>query len=287
MNVEVRQAGKTYRTGTAQTVEALRPITLNIRDREFVCFLGPSGCGKSTLLKLIAGIEPADSGEIVCDGVKVKGTSTDRGFIFQDYALFPWLTVKHNILFGLRARKENKQESHKIAESFIRLFGLSEVSHLYPNQLSGGMRQRVAIARALCLKPKLLLMDEPFAALDALLRQKLQEELVRIWSHEQITFVFVTHDVEEAVYLADRIVVMTPRPGTVKEIVPVNLPRPRNRTDADFVRLRARLLELMDNGKSNETWTPPPSWNGSMPLSGGQTPDPAGRPALDGVAIPL
>lgn len=170
---------------------------------------------------------------------------------FQDYSLFPWLTVRQNIAFGLQRGKGTKREKRELAEHYIRLFELEEAAGLYPKQLSGGMSQRVAIARALCLQPKLLLMDEPFAALDAMLRQKLQEELVRIWQRENATFVFVTHDVEEAIFLADRIIVMSPRPGAVSAIVPVQLPRPRERTDAAFVELRASVLRLLHERQSS------------------------------------
>lgn len=252
MHIEVRQAAKTYDSGGRRRIEALSGIDLSIADREFVCLLGPSGCGKSTLLRLIAGIEASSSGSILCDGLPVSGPSPQRGFIFQDYALFPWLTVRQNIRFGLQMRKETKSESRAIVERYMQLFGLTEAAGLYPKQLSGGMRQRVAIARALCLQPRLLLMDEPFAALDALLRHNLQEEMVRVWQREKVTIVFVTHDVEEAIFLADRIVVMTPRPGTIKAIVPVELPRPRSRTNSRFVELRAGILRLLYEERSGD-----------------------------------
>ncbi|WP_127532856.1 ABC transporter ATP-binding protein [Paenibacillus kobensis] len=245
MHIEVREAAKTYYSGGKKWIDALSGIDLSIRDREFVCLLGPSGCGKSTLLRLIGGIEAASSGTVLCDGKPVVGPSPQRGFIFQDYALFPWLTVRQNIRFGLQMRKETKNKSRAIAEQYMQLFGLEEAASLYPKQLSGGMRQRVAIARALCLQPRLLLMDEPFAALDAMLRHNLQEEMVRVWQREKVTVVFVTHDVEEAIFLADRIVVMTPRPGTIRAVVPVELPRPRSRTDSRFVELRAGILRLL------------------------------------------
>jgi NitT/TauT family transport system ATP-binding protein len=258
LHVEIKQAGKGFEANGGQWTRALTGVNLTIHDGEFICLLGPSGCGKSTLLKTIAGIERVDEGTVQCDGKQVNGPSTDRGVIFQDYALFPWLTVRQNIRFGLRMRKLDKRRRREITDHYLELFGLTEAAHWYPKQLSGGMRQRVAIARALCLNPGLLLMDEPFAALDALLRQRLQEELVRIWQRENITFVFVTHDVEEAIFLADRIVIMTPRPGRIKELVPVGLPRPRLRTDPAFVELRAEILRLLYEGQTDDASVPPP-----------------------------
>ncbi|MGG2197775.1 MULTISPECIES: ABC transporter ATP-binding protein [Paenibacillus] len=249
MFVELKQVFKEYGAGTSQSVHALQDIQLSIAKSEFVCLLGPSGCGKSTLLKLISGIEEPTGGEIQIDGSPVKGPSTERGFIFQDYALFPWLTVRGNIRFGMAMKRIPRRRQRELLDQYLMRFGLADSAHLYPKQLSGGMRQRVAIARALCLNPQILLMDEPFAALDAILRQKMQEEVVRIWERENITFVLVTHDVEEAIYMADRIVVMSPRPGRIKETVTVNLPRPRRRTDARFVELRARLLDLLEDEK--------------------------------------
>ncbi|WP_159884473.1 ABC transporter ATP-binding protein [Paenibacillus puerhi] len=251
MHVEIRNVIKHYDSGAGRVVKALQDVSLSVEKAEFVCLLGPSGCGKSTLLKLIAGIETTAQGRILVDGRAVEAPSTERGFIFQDYALFPWLKVGENIRFGLEMKRMNKRQQNEIVEHYLRLLGLEQVVHLYPKELSGGMSQRVAIARALCLRPQLLLLDEPFAALDAILRQKLQEEMVRLWSKEKITFILVTHDVEEAIYLADRIIVMTPGPGRIKEIVPVPMPRPRTRTSLDFVQLRDRLFHLL---QGEESW---------------------------------
>ena len=251
MHVDISGVTKQYEAGTGSQVSALYDISLSIGDAEFVCILGPSGCGKSTLLKLIAGLEQPSQGQITFDNDKWRGTATERGFIFQDYALFPWLTVRDNIRFGLQMQRVLRKRQQEIVNEYLQSFGLADAAHLYPKQLSGGMSQRVAIARALCLKPKLLLMDEPFAALDAILRQKLQEEVDRIWAKEKITFILVTHDVEEAIYLADRIVVMTQGPGRVKQTVSVDIPRPRIRTDSDFVELRRRLMCLL-HGEEDE-----------------------------------
>ncbi|QYR24384.1 ABC transporter ATP-binding protein [Paenibacillus sp. sptzw28] len=250
MLIEVDGVSKSYQTGSGQEVEALHHLSFHVKPGEFVCLLGPSGCGKSTLLKLIAGIERADSGTIACGGVQVSGPSTDRGFIFQDYALFPWLTVRQNIAFGLKLKHLSRARLKETVESYLELMGLSGSSSLYPNQLSGGMRQRVALARALCLKPKVLLMDEPFAALDALLRQKLQDELVRLWQADRITFLLVTHDVEEALYLADRIVVMSPHARGNVTTLPVKLPRPRRRASLEFVQLRQHVMHLLESGRA-------------------------------------
>ncbi|MCZ8521652.1 MULTISPECIES: ABC transporter ATP-binding protein [Paenibacillus] len=244
MHVDIRGVTHSYarQGGRAAGNDVLREITLGIREGEFLCLLGPSGCGKSTLLRLIAGMEKPVSGEIEAFGRKVAGPSPERGLIFQDYALFPWLTVRQNIDFGLEMRGTRKKEREETIARYLQLFGLEECGDFYPKQLSGGMRQRVAIARSLCLSPRLLLMDEPFAALDAMLRHKLQDDLLGIWARERITFVLVTHDVEEAVYLADRIVLMTPHPGRVRGIVPVTLPRPRRRESGEFAALRASVL---------------------------------------------
>lgn len=245
LHVQIQQVTKAYDTDSGQAVNALEDVALSIGDGEFICLLGPSGCGKSTLLKLMAGIEPPTSGSVTVGGREVKGPSPERGVIFQDYALFPWLTVRDNIGFGLAFKRMGKGTRTKTVDHYMRLLELEQAARLYPKELSGGMQQRVAIARALCLKPQLLLLDEPFAALDAILRNKLQQEIVRIWQQEQKTFVLVTHDVEEAIYLADRIVVMSPAPGTIKQVVTVPLPRPRARTESGFVALRDRLIRLL------------------------------------------
>jgi len=250
--VDISDVTKQYETGAGNRVNVLQDISMSIGEAEFVCILGPSGCGKSTLLKLIAGLEQPSRGMITFNNEQRNGSSTECGFIFQDYALFPWLTVKDNIRFGLQMQKMPRKRQQEIVEEYLLRFGLADAALLFPKQLSGGMSQRVAIARALCLKPKLLLMDEPFGALDAILRQKLQEEVGRIWTKEKITFILVTHDVEEAIYLADRIIVMTPGPGQIKQTVHVDILRPRIRTNSDFVELRSRLMGLLHDGEAQE-----------------------------------
>ncbi|WP_342046313.1 ABC transporter ATP-binding protein [Bacillus sp. OTU530] len=244
MLVTLEKVTKAYNVGQ-KNVEALSNISMSIHEKEFVCIVGPSGSGKSTLLKMIAGIDNATSGNVKFEGQKVVGPSLEKGFVFQDYALFPWLTVRKNILFGLEMANASTVIKKKRLEEYLHLLDLEKAANLYPNQLSGGMRQRVAIARALCLKPKLLLMDEPFAALDLFLRQKLQEELLRIWQAENITFILVTHDIEEAIYLADRVIVLTPGPGRVNEIIPISLPRLRLRTGEDFMQIRNKIIDLI------------------------------------------
>jgi sulfonate transport system ATP-binding protein len=204
--------------------------------------LGSSGCGKSTLLRLIAGLDTDYSGEIVVAGERVRDTSLERGIVFQDHRLFPWLTASQNILAALRNAPLSSQQKREAVAEHIALVGLNGFENAYPHQLSGGMAQRVAIARGLVNRPRVLLLDEPFGALDALTRGRLQNELQRIWEHERITMILVTHDVDEALYLGDRVVTMAPRPGRIKRIVEVGLPRPRERHDPRLIRLRDEVL---------------------------------------------
>lgn len=229
----VENLHKTYVSNGSST-SALVDINLRIEEGEFVCLLGPSGCGKSTLLKIIAGLIPATSGRIVINGKPVSGPGPERAVVFQDYALFPWMTVRHNVEFGLEARKLPAAERHEVSSRLLKVVGLSDFAERFPHQLSGGMKQRVSIARALAVDPSLLLMDEPFGALDAQTRQLLQHELLRIWREYRKTVVFVTHSIEEAIYLSDRIVVMTARPGRVKQIVMVTEARPRDMASIDM-----------------------------------------------------
>jgi NitT/TauT family transport system ATP-binding protein len=213
---------------------ALVDINLRIEEGEFVCLLGPSGCGKSTLLKIIAGLIPATSGRITINGRTVSGPGPERAVVFQDYALFPWMTVRDNVEFGLEARRLPAAERREVSSRLLKVVGLSDFAERFPHQLSGGMKQRVSIARALAVDPSLLLMDEPFGALDAQTRQLLQDELLRIWREYRKTVVFVTHSIEEAIYLSDRIVVMTARPGRVKQVMLVPEARPRDMASADM-----------------------------------------------------
>jgi NitT/TauT family transport system ATP-binding protein len=229
----VENLNKTYISHGSET-SALVDINLQIGEGEFVCLLGPSGCGKSTLLKIIAGLIPATSGRITINGRPVRGPGPERAVVFQDYALFPWMTVRDNVEFGLEARKLPVAERREVSKRLLKVVGLSDFAERFPHQLSGGMKQRVSIARALAVDPSLLLMDEPFGALDAQTRQLLQDELLRIWREYRKTVVFVTHSIEEAIYLSDRIVVMTARPGRVKQIVMVPETRPRDMASIDM-----------------------------------------------------
>jgi len=226
--------------------EALHDVSFNVEDGEFICILGPSGCGKTTLLRITAGLETQTSGEITLNGIPITGPDPKRGMVFQQYSLFPWRTVMDNITFGLEMQGIKKVEARKHVEKYIELVGLEQFKNSYPHELSGGMQQRAAIARALSNEPEVLLMDEPFGALDAQTRNILQDELLKIWEQKHVTFLFVTHSVDEAVFLSDRIVVMTSRPGRVKEIVKVDLPRPRCRTGPEANLLRDHVLKLLE-----------------------------------------
>lgn len=224
---------------------ALDRVNFEVSDGEFVCLLGPSGCGKTTILRLAAGLESPTAGEMFLDGKKIAGVNKECGFVFQEYALFPWRTVKGNIEFGPEVKGCRKEECESISSYYIDLVGLKGFENHYPHELSGGMKQRVGIARAYANKPKLLLMDEPFGALDAQTRNIMQGELLRIWEKEHISVLFVTHSVDEAVYLADRVVVMSARPGTVKEIFDVKLTRPRVRTSLEANLMRDSILKSL------------------------------------------
>jgi NitT/TauT family transport system ATP-binding protein len=230
-----------------QKVVALDGIDLEIADDEFLTVLGPSGCGKTTLLNIIAGFEVATGGELRLDGSEIKGPGPDRGVVFQEYALFPWLTVEANVEFGLRERRVPKPERLKLVRDQIATVGLSGFEDRYPQELSGGMRQRVALARVLANDPKILLMDEPFAALDAQTRTLMQEELLSVWARSRRSVVFITHNIEEAIFLGDRIVIMTARPGRIKDVVRVNLPRPRDIMSAEFNQIRRQVTLAVED----------------------------------------
>jgi len=226
----------------------LDDFQLQVKEGEFLAILGPSGCGKSTFLNILGGLDQQTDGEIYVDDHTVNGSGNGLGYVFQAYALFPWRTVLENVAVGLEIRGVGKREREKIAQEYIALVGLDEFSKRYPHELSGGMKQRVAIARALAYQPEVLLMDEPFAALDAQTRELLQVELLRIWEGNNKTIVFVTHSIDEAVFLADRIAVMTARPGRVKEIINVPLPRPRTseiRNSSQFAQIRHQAWDLL------------------------------------------
>jgi ABC-type nitrate/sulfonate/bicarbonate transport system ATPase subunit len=245
--MECQSVRKTYRDAAESTeVVALDGLTLDIEPREFLTLLGPSGCGKSTLLNILAGFEKPDAGKVLLNGIPIERPGPDRGVVFQDYALFPWLNIQQNVEYGLREKGIDKTETRAIAQRFLDLVGLTGFERRFPHELSGGMRQRVALIRVLAIDPKILLMDEPFAAVDAQTRTILQEELQRLWMQTLKTVVFVTHSVDEAIYLADRVTVMTARPGVVKAIVPIDLPRPRDSTSDAFNRYRREITQLIE-----------------------------------------
>jgi sulfonate transport system ATP-binding protein len=239
--IDILHVSKRYGTGDDALV-VLDDVTLRVRPGEFVSVLGASGCGKSTLLRLIAGLDSGYSGAIMTGGERVRDTSLERGIVFQDHRLFPWLTASQNILAALRNAPLTSRQKNEAVAGHIALVGLEGFENAYPHQLSGGMAQRVAIARGLVNRPRVLLLDEPFGALDALTRNRLQNELQRIWERERITMILVTHDVDEAVYLGERVITMAPRPGRIRRIVEVALPRPRQRSDPRFVALRDSIL---------------------------------------------
>jgi NitT/TauT family transport system ATP-binding protein len=240
-----RGVGKVWAAGTERAHEALRGIDLIVEDGEFVVVLGPSGCGKSTLLYLIAGLEETSAGEIAAHGVPVTGPAPDRSLIFQETSLFPWLSVWQNVSFGLSLRGVGKAEQREISRQVLFRTGLTETFDKRPHELSGGMRQRVAVARALAVRPKVLLMDEPFAALDVQTRAKMQGFLLDVWRESGASVIFVTHHIDEAMALADRVVVCSARPGQIKKIVAIDRPRPRDPFAPDSVALRRKLTELL------------------------------------------
>jgi NitT/TauT family transport system ATP-binding protein len=247
--------GKTYPGHSADDppVQALHDINFTVRHNEFCSILGHSGCGKTTLLTIIAGFEQPTFGQLLLNGVPVGKPSWERTMIFQDYALFPWLTVQDNIAFGLQMKNVKVAERNRIVQEYTALVGLCGFERRYPHQLSGGMRQRVSIARALAVNPQVLLMDEPFGALDAQNRSLMQGEMVRIWERERKTCVLVTHSIEEAIALSDRILVMTRRPGTIKADITVALARPRSEDDTEVLALRRKIRELILDEVGRET----------------------------------
>lgn len=247
--ISLRGVSKVYvDTYTGARIVAIEDVTFDVLEGEFICIVGPSGCGKTTLLNMVAGLIPPSRGDIVVDGVQVRKPGRDRGMVFQNFALLPWKNVLENVAFGLRIRGVPKQRREEIARFYIRLVGLEGFEEKFPHELSGGMQQRVGVARALANGPKVLLMDEPFGSVDAQTRRTLQDELMRIWEAERITVLFVTHDVDEAAFLADRVVVLTPRPGRVREIVSIGLPRPRRwielQRSTKFMEIRNHIVSM-------------------------------------------
>ncbi len=230
--------------GEHGTTIALNGVTLDIMENEFICVVGPSGCGKSTLLNVLAGLHEATSGTCYLDGEPIHGTDVKRGVVFQQYALFPWQTVIQNVMFGPMMKRLPKEECLAIARKYIKMVGLEDFENSFPKELSGGMKQRVAIARAYANNPEVLLMDEPFGALDAQTRAQLQSELLKTWEEEKKTCFFITHDVDEAILLAQRVVIMSARPGRIKRIVPIDIPYPRDqgtKSEPEFMRLKAEI----------------------------------------------
>lgn len=242
--LDLQHVTRSFSAGAGEFV-ALQDFCLTVAPGEFVAIVGASGCGKSTLLRMIAGLDQPDTGEIRLDGKKVGGPSLDRGLIFQEPRLMPWLTVEQNIALALANAPIARDEGRRLVAEHVALVGLAGFERAYPRQLSGGMAQRAAIARGLVTRPEILLLDEPFGALDALTKVRLQGALQRIWLAEGITMVLVTHDVEEAVFLADRVVVMSPRPGRISAVEEVSLPRPRDRVDGRFVAYKAAILHAL------------------------------------------
>jgi NitT/TauT family transport system ATP-binding protein len=234
----------------SNTTEALKSINLSIKSGEFVCILGPSGCGKSTLLEIIAGLQSASKGQILLDNTPVIGTSRDIGVVFQDSSLFPWRTVMENIEFGLEVKGESKAARRELAQKYIEMVKLTGFENRYPHQLSGGMRQRVGIARTLVNNPKILLMDEPFGAVDYLTRLELQNEVIDISQKEKKTIIFITHDISEAVFLGDRVVLLSPRPGRIKEVFDIPMKKPRDRNDAAILEIEERIYKAINHVNS-------------------------------------
>jgi NitT/TauT family transport system ATP-binding protein len=238
--LDLRNVGKVYELND-ERIEALRDANLVVEKGEFVCLIGASGCGKSTLLRIVAGFEPPSAGEALMWDKAIAGPAPDRGMVFQDYGLFPWLSVRQNIGFGPASRGLPKAELRALVDRFVDMVGLTRFADAYPHQLSGGMKQRVAIARVLANDAEMVLMDEPFGALDAMTRERLQDELLDIWQRTKLTVLFVTHSIEEAIFLADRVVVMEPGPGRIASEHRIELPRPRDVSSPEFNAVRRDL----------------------------------------------
>ncbi|MCR1899938.1 ABC transporter ATP-binding protein [Irregularibacter muris] len=244
--LKIENLSKEFVSGSGRKVQALENVNIEIEENDFVCIVGPSGCGKSTLLRIIAGLEHSTTGKAFYYGKEIKKPTRDIGMIFQQYSLLPWKTVEENIILGLEFRREPKTIKKKIATKYLEMIGMSDFHNAYPFELSGGMQQRVAIARGLANDPIVLLMDEPFGALDAHTRILMQRELLYIWEKNRKTILFITHSVDEAIYLADKIIVMSHRPGKVKEIINIDKPRPRDRAEEYYGRLSNEILNMLE-----------------------------------------
>jgi ABC-type nitrate/sulfonate/bicarbonate transport system ATPase subunit len=243
-SLEVREVTKRFISPEGVEFIALKDVSLSVRPGDFISFVGPSGCGKSTLLRLIAGLDHPNTGTLHVGQDRITGPDASRGLVFQDPNLFPWLTVRRNVQAGLVARGVLAEKRDEVDE-FINLVGLSEFANAWPHHLSGGMAQRVALARALINHPKVLLLDEPLGALDAFTRMRMQDEVLRLWQARRTTMLLVTHDIDEAIYMSDTIVIMTPRPGRIERMITVEIPRPRDRSSPEFLKLRGEILEML------------------------------------------
>lgn len=245
--IEVLGLSKTFITQDNMKVHALSNVNLSVKENDFICILGPSGCGKSTLLRIIANLENATEGKIIYKGEELTSTTSDIGMVFQNYSLLQWRNVLDNIALGLEFKGMKKEERRKVAKKYLSMISMDSFENAYPYELSGGMQQRVAIARALANNPDVLLMDEPFGALDAYTRILLQKELLNIWNKNRKTILFVTHSVDEAVYLADKIIIMGKDPGTIREIIEISMERPRDRGNIEYAQITARILNMLEN----------------------------------------
>ena len=245
--ISINEISKTFSNeGKREKLTVLENINIDIRENEFVCIVGPSGCGKSTLLRIIAGLESASEGDVFYRGQKLTKPRREIGMVFQNYSLMPWLNVEDNIAMGLKFKKTSKNERQKTVDEFLKIIGLNDFRKSFPHELSGGMQQRVAIARSLANSPDVVLMDEPFGALDAYTRILLQKELLRIWENDKKTIIFVTHSVDEAIYLADRIILMSRKKGFINKEISVDMPRIRDRSDSRYAKLTQELLEELE-----------------------------------------
>ncbi|MDR1516474.1 MAG: ABC transporter ATP-binding protein [Synergistaceae bacterium] len=251
-HISIKNVTKIFaRTDLNSTLVALEGVNMEVRPAEFISIVGTSGCGKSTLLRIIAGLETATFGQAYCDGEPISGTNPKRGLVFQEHSLFPWLSVRDNIAFGLRAAGSYKSGA-KLVEGLISIVGLSEFADSYPHQLSGGMRQRVSLVRALVVRPDVLLLDEPLGALDSFTRMNIQDELLKLWNEHKNTMILITHDVDEAIYLSQRIYIMSPRPGRIAREIPLRMSYPRNRGSSEFVGVRNEILRRLDFAKEEQ-----------------------------------